>query len=118
MKSSAATVDTYLAELPADRREALAILRKRIREHVPDATETMEYGMASYQLGGSMLFALASQKAHMGLYVCETDVVEAHRHRLGKLDCGKGCIRFKKIANLPLDVIEDILREATARRRS
>ena len=115
MKSKATTVDAYLAELPDDRREALTELRAMIRAAAPDAVEGMQYGMASY-VRGDILFGLASQKAHMGLYVCDADAVEAHRKRLGKLDCGKGCIRFKKLADLPLDAVADILREAALRR--
>jgi hypothetical protein len=44
--------------------------------------------------------------------------VEAHRHALGKLDCGKGCIRFRSLDELPLDTISDILKEAHAKRRA
>ena len=116
MKSKAATVSEYLKEVPDERRPALTKLRAMIRKAAPDATEAIEFGMASYRLG-EMLFGLASQKNHMALYCCETDVVEAYRDGLGKLDCGKGCIRFKKLEQVPLDVIEKILHAAADRRR-
>ena len=87
MKSKAGTVSEYLAELPPDRRKALTQLRALVRKIAPDAVETMEYGMPAYTLGG-LLCALASQKNYMALYCCETEVVEAHRKRLGKLNCG------------------------------
>ena len=54
MKSNAATVDAYLAELPEDRRAALTELRALIQELAPDAEEGMAYGMASYALGGPL----------------------------------------------------------------
>jgi uncharacterized protein YdhG (YjbR/CyaY superfamily) len=117
MKSSAATVPEYLAEQPADRQKALDQLRKVITKIAPDARESMQYGMAAYDLNG-MLCALASQKNYMALYVCEPEIVDAHRDALGKLDCGKGCIRFRNIEELPLDAITAILRDARAKRRS
>ena len=75
----------------------------------------MCYGMPTYSLG-KILCALASEKEYMSLYVCDSEVVDGHRPRLGTLSCGKGCIRFKKLEQLPLDVVSDILREATKRR--
>ena len=75
----------------------------------------MQHGMAAYDLDG-LLCALASQKNHMALYVCEGEIVDAHRAALGKLNCGKGCIRFRKLDELPLDVIAMILKEAYAQR--
>jgi uncharacterized protein YdhG (YjbR/CyaY superfamily) len=115
MQSKATTVDAYLAELPADRRDALSRLRALIKKHAPGATEAMAHGMPAYSVG-ELLFGLASQKQYLALYVCETDVVVAHRARLGKLDCGKSCIRFKKLADLPLDVVTDIVAEAYHKR--
>jgi uncharacterized protein YdhG (YjbR/CyaY superfamily) len=116
MQSKAATVGAYLKELPEDRRAALMKLRVLIRKVAPDATEGMAHGIATYSLG-ELLFGLASQKNHMALYVCENAAVEAHRAGLGKLDCGKGCIRFKKMDDLPIDVVTSILTEAYQRRQ-
>ena len=115
MKSKAATVSEYLKDLPPDRRRALTQLRSLIRKIAPDAVETMEYGMPAYILG-TILCALASRKNYLAFYCCETKVVEAHRARLGKLNCGKGCIRFQRIEELPLDVVASILKEAVRRR--
>ena len=117
MKSSATTVPEYLAELPADRQTALKKVRSVIQKAVPQATESMQHGMAAYDLKG-LLCALASQKNHMALYVCEADVVDAHRDSLGKLNSGKGCIRFAKLDELPLDAISHILKEAALKRQS
>ena len=117
MKSIATTVPDYLAELPEDRRAALATIRDMIRTAAPDAVEDMQYGMASYAQG-ALLFALASQKHHMSLYICDSEAVDAHRQQLGTLNCGKGCIRFKSLDQLPLDVVSDILCAATRRREA
>ena len=117
MKSNATTVSDYLAELPTDRQAALEKVRSAIRKTTPEANESMQHGMAAYDLNG-MLCALASQKNHMALYVCNPDVVNAYRAALGKLNSGKGCIRFRKLDDLPLDTIAEILQEAGAKRRA
>lgn len=110
MKTQAATVSDYIAELPEDRRKALTTLRSLIRKTAPLAEESIRYGMASYTTG-TMEIGLASQKNHMAVYVCDPEVVDAHREELGKLNCGKGCIRFKSLDELPLDVVRAIIEE-------
>ena len=117
MKSAATSVPEYLAEQPADRQKALTKLRSLIRKVAPDAKESMQYGMAAYELNG-MLCGLASQKNYMAFYVCEPEIVDAHRAALGKLNCGKGCIRFRKIEELPLEAITAILQDARAKRHA
>jgi len=51
----------------------------------------------------------------MSLYVCDTAVLQEYKKKLGKLDCGKGCIRFRKIEDLPLDVAGAIVAKAGKR---
>ena len=117
MKSTAASVPEYLDELPADRRAALKKVRSVIKKAMPRATESMQHGMAAYELNG-LLCGLASQKNYMALYVCEPEIVDDHREALGKLNCGKGCIRFRTAEELPLDALSKILKEAQAKRES
>jgi len=107
MTSTAATISQYLKELPADRQAALGKLRSLINKVAPDAVEGMDYGMPIF----GDLCAFASQKHYMAFYVCDTDVMDSRRAELGKLDCGKCCIRFKRIEDLPLGTIESILKD-------
>jgi len=107
MTSNAATVTEYLDELPADRRAALSELRALILRVDPKTVEAMKYGLPSF----GELCALASQKNYMSLYVCESDLVKAHLAELGKVSCGKGCIRFKRLTDLNLGAVESLLKE-------
>ena len=113
MQSKAATISEYLEELPADRRSALNELRALIRRVAPQAEEWMQYGLPAF----GDVCALASQKNYIALYVCEGDIVKAHLPQLGKVSCGKGCIRFKRLADLKLSSVESILREVLERRK-
>jgi hypothetical protein len=128
MQSKAKTVDQYLADLPPDRREAINAVRKVILKNLPDGfEETMQYGMISYVVPFKLFPAgyhcdpaqplcyagLASQKNHMALYLMciyghkETNdwFVKSYKASGKKLDMGKSCVRFKKLEDLPLDVI-------------
>jgi uncharacterized protein YdhG (YjbR/CyaY superfamily) len=112
MQSTAKTVPAYLKKLPADRRGALSILRKLIKQVAPDAKEVMQSGMPCYVVDGCPLIAFAAQKHFMALYVCEWNAMNKYRDRFGKSNCGKGCVRFKKLDDLPLDVMKEFLEEA------
>jgi len=107
MQSKAATISEYLEELPPDRRSALNELRALIHRVAPKTVEAMQYGLPAF----GDLCALASQKNYMALYVCESDIVKARLAQLGKVSCGKGCIRFKRLADLNLSAVESILRD-------
>lgn len=117
MQSKAKTVERYLAELPAERREAVTLLRGLILKSVPNATEDMQYGMPCYSLGAT-LCAVAAQKGHYSLYVHDAKAVEHFRSQLGKLSVGKGCIRFRKTEEVPLEILSRILSTAARRRTS
>jgi len=129
MRSEATTVDQYLAELPADRREAIAAVRSVILEKLPEGyEESMKWGMITYQVPLAtypdtynkqplMFAALASQKNHMavylsGIYISDEarDEFEAAYRETGKrFDVGKSCVRFKKLDDLPLELIGETI---------
>jgi hypothetical protein len=137
MPSAATTPDKYLAALPADRREALSAVRTAIAAHLdPKITEGMQYGMIGYFIPHSIFPAgyhcdprqplpvagLAAQKSHMALYLMcvylnpELDrwFRDAWQATGKKLDMGKGCVRFKKLDELPLAVITELFRRVRA----
>ncbi len=128
MQSKAKTVREYLASLPDDRRKALQAVRKVIRKNLgPGYKEGMQYGMIGYFVPHSVYpdgyhcdpeqpvpFAgLASQKNYMSLYLSSVYGSEGQEDwfrkawaKTGKkLDMGKSCIRFKKIEDVPLEVV-------------
>ena len=129
VSSKAATVEDYLAELPDDRRDAIAEVREVILANLPDGVvETMNWGMISYEVPLEvfpdtynkkplMYAALASQKNHMAVYLTavysdeelESWFVDAYEATGKKLDMGKSCVRFKKIDQLPVDLIGDVI---------
>ncbi len=129
VKSEAATPDEYLASLPADRREAISQVRDVIRTNLPAGYEEgMQYGMIGYYVplqrfpdtynGHPLgLAAIASQKNHMAIYLNnvygDPDTERWFKERYagtGKmLDMGKSCVRFRKLEDLPLEVIGETI---------
>ncbi|MCU0246553.1 MAG: DUF1801 domain-containing protein [Bryobacter sp.] len=136
MTSKAATVDAYLAELPEDRRAAIQKVRAVIKKNLPKGfAEAMQYGMIGYAVPHKLypagyhcdpkqplpFAALASQKNHMAVYMMsiyqDPKLLEwftgAYKATGKKLDMGKSCVRFKKLDDLPLDVIGEAFRKVS-----
>ena len=127
MRSDAPTVDAYLAELPAERREPIAAVRSVILEHLPDGFEEgMQYGMIGYYVplerfpdtyNGEPLSvaALASQKRHMALYMMgvygadDAWFRERWEATGRKLHMGKSCVRFSQLEDVPLEVVGEAI---------
>lgn len=125
MQSDASTVTQYLAELPADRRAALEAVRQTILAHLPAGyEEAMNWGMITYQVpfarysntynGQPLAYAaLASQKNYMSVYLMGIYANEdnrqafetAYRATGKRYDVGKSCVRFRKLDDLPLELI-------------
>ncbi len=137
MQSKATTVDAYIAELPADRQEAISKLRKEIKKNLPKGfKEGMGYGMVGYVVPHSIypngyhcnpklplpFMNIASQKNfiavyHMGLYanpVLMKWFTAAHaKASPQKLDMGKSCTRYKKPEDIPYQLIGELASKIT-----
>lgn len=114
VQSKVTDVDGFLAELPADRREALTRLRDLCRAELKGLTEVMSYGMPGYERDGTGEIAFASQKQYISFYILRTDVREAFVDRLAGHDMGKGCLRFRKPEQIDFDLVRDVLRATAA----
>src|SRR5262249_24545327 len=133
VKSKATTVPEYLKSLPEDGRVVISTMRELILKHLPKGyRETINWGAISYEIplerfpdtyNGQPLsyLGLAAQKNHYALYaMCAYGDGKRHAwlksefKKAGKkLDMGKACIRFKKLEDLPLDVIAQLVASFT-----
>ena len=130
MKSDATTVEEYLESLPDDRRQAISRVRRLILSSLPDGyEEAMNWGMITYQVpleiepdtynGKPLLYAaLASHKHHMAVYLtavyADPGGAEAFRRAYAKtgkrMDMGRSCVRFRKLDELPLELLAETIR--------
>lgn len=129
VRSRATTVEGYLEELSAARREVVAAARAFVNEHLPAGYEEgMGYGMIcwtiplerypdTYNRQPLCYAALASQRGYVSLYLMsvyasseEEKWLRAEFRRAGKkLDMGKSCVRFKRLEDLELSALGRIL---------
>ncbi|MEN9548349.1 MAG: hypothetical protein RIR12_940 [Bacteroidota bacterium] len=137
MQSKETTVDGYIATLPEDRKAAVEKLRKVIKKNLPKGfKEGMGYGMMGWSVPHSIypagyhcnpkdplpFMGLASQKNsinlyHMGVYA-DPQLLQwfqaAHaKASPKKLDMGKSCVRYKKPADIPFDLIGELASKIT-----
>jgi len=125
----------YIAQLPEVRIEPMKKLRETILSNLPPGfEECISYGMIGYVVPLSTYPAgyhcnpklplgfmnIASQKNfialyHLGMYGSNTllnwFVEEYPKHCKSKLDMGKSCIRFKKMDQIPYDLIAELCKK-------
>ena len=138
MQVKANSIAEYIAQLPEERQEAMEKLRQTILENLPDKfREELNYGMIGYVVPHEVyppgyhcdtklplpFMNIASQKNfvalyHMGIYanpeLLNWFVAEYPKHVSSKLDMGKSCIRFKKVEQIPYDLIAELVGKMTA----
>lgn len=129
-------VENYLAGLPPERAEALRAVRELILKHLPAGyAEGLQYGCIGYFVPHARypkgyhctpaeplpFLGLASTKSALTLnmfclYV-QNERVERFQERWRaagkKLDMGASCVRFKKLADVPLDVVAQTVAEVS-----
>ncbi len=137
MQSKAETVEEYFIALPNDRKVAMNKLQTIILENIPKGfVQTMSYGMIGYVVPHSLypdgyhcnpklplpFINIASQKNfialyHMGIYanpeLLKWFTDEFPKHTSQKLDMGKSCIRFKKMDQIPFDLIAKLVQKVS-----
>jgi Domain of unknown function (DU1801) len=133
VSSKEKTPSAYLASLPAEQRAVIAAVRAVILANLPEGyVESMNWGMLSYEVPLSrypntynkqpLSYAgLASQKNNYSVYLLNvyfqpallTRIEEWYTAHGKRCDMGKCCLRFKRIADIPLDLIGELVASTT-----
>lgn len=132
MQSKVTSPKQYLDELPEDRKEAVNKLRQQILDNLPNGMEeAMNYGMLGYVIPHTVypdgyhcdskqplpFMNLASQKNFIAVYsmvlYAKKDLMDWFTSEYAKrckykLDMGKSCIRFKRMDDIPFDLIGEL----------
>ena len=120
------TPEHYIASLEQPRRNEIQQLHDLIRATLPEHQPYIRSGMLAYgayryryasgRAGDWSLIALASQQRYISLYVMSTKdgayLAEHYVGRLPKANIGKSCVRFRRLADVDLDVVRELLAEA------
>jgi len=137
MKNTSSDIEEYFVNVPEERKEAFKKLIETISENLPSGFEQgKSSGMIAWQVpletypdgyhctpGSPLPFLnLASQKNfialyHMGIYadpeLLDWFVSEFPKHSSRKLDMGKSCIRFKKVDDIPYELIGELVQKVS-----
>ena len=135
MQIKASNPEEYISKIPEDRIPSFKKLRQTILNNLPKGfKEQMSYGMIGYVVPKNIYplgyhcdtnlplpFAnIASQKNfialyHAGIYankkIHDWWVSEYPKHCKYKLDMGKSCVRFKKVEDIPYDLIAKLMQK-------
>lgn len=121
----AKTPQEYIDAIDEPRKSQIQTLHHFIQETAPQLKPSIQAGMIGYgqyhykyasgREGDWPIIALASQKNYISVYVCACNndqyVAEKYKSQLPKANIGKSCIRFKKIENIDLNVLKNIILE-------
>jgi uncharacterized protein YdhG (YjbR/CyaY superfamily) len=107
-RSTATTIDEYIAEFPAATREKLEEIRSLVRDIAPEATETISYAIPTFDLNGKHLVHFAGYERHVGFYPVPS-AMEAFADELEPYKSGKGSARFALDEPLPTDLLRRIV---------
>ncbi|WP_426279179.1 DUF1801 domain-containing protein [Chryseobacterium sp. S-02] len=137
MQISAISIDDYISKIPEERQEVFKKIFDTVSKNLPEGfSENISYGMVGWAVPlGTYppgyhctpntplpFIGLASQKNfialyHMGIYakpeLLNWFVEEFPKYSKRKLDMGKSCIRFKKIDDIPLELIAELSKKMT-----
>lgn len=114
-----APIDGFFARQPAPQRAILDALRAMIEEAAPDATASIKWGMPFFSVGGAMMVAMGSHKAHVNLILPGAPGTYADPD--GRLE-GEGKtgqhLKLRTLDDLPRAAVRGWLRQAAALARA
>ena len=103
-----------MANLPADQRDLLQRLRAQVARLVPNAQETISYGMPAFKLDGRFLVSFAGWRSHCSIYPLTDSFLDAHSDELEGYDRTKGSLHFTPEKPVPDRVMEKLIRARAA----
>jgi uncharacterized protein YdhG (YjbR/CyaY superfamily) len=103
------TISEHIAGCARPTQRKLQQLRRTIKEVAPGTTETVRYGIPTFQLNGKNLIHFAGYERHIGFYPGPR-TIEAFRSDLKRFSTSRGAIQFPLDRPLPLALIRKMVR--------
>lgn len=103
------SVDEYIDRFEGEVKKRLGEIRKLIQAEVPDAQESIAYGMPAYKLHGKPVVYFAGYSHHVGFYATPNGH-EAFKDEFAAYKQGKGSVQFPNDQPLPVDLIKRVVR--------
>jgi len=115
MDRQTATVDEYIGSFPASVQEILSEIRRRMLAVMPEAGETISYGIPTVTLGGKHVVYFGAWKTHVSVYPVPAGDEELER-AIAPYRAGKGTLKFGLAKPIPFDIIERVAAALAAQR--
>jgi uncharacterized protein YdhG (YjbR/CyaY superfamily) len=109
MQGGPANIDEYLASVSDEQREALEDLLRAIKDAVPDAAESIGYGIVTLKQDGRPLVGLGATPNHCAFYLMSSSVLGPFRAELADYSTSAGTIRFQPDRPLPPDLVRRLV---------
>ncbi len=107
-KVAATDIDKYIATFPEEVKEILEKIRQIIRTEAPEASESINYGIPTFKLGGNLVH-FAAFRTHIGLYPAPS-AIEAFKQELSPYKGAKGSVQFPLDKPIPFKLIREIVK--------
>ncbi len=108
MNNAVTDVDTYLARFDGEVKSRLLQLRELVRVEVPEAVESLSYGLIGYKLTGKPLVYFGGFTHHVGFYATPNGH-EAFAEEFAKYKQGKGSVQLPLDQPLPVELIKRVI---------
>ena len=110
MAKAPASIDEYLAAIPARQRAALEKVRRAVRAAAPEAVEAISYQMPAFKERGRILVYFAAFKDHCSFFPASGAVMEELGDELEPYFAGKGTLRFTVEHPIPARLVRKIVK--------
>lgn len=103
-------VTEYIAKAPSAHQKHLEVVRGVIKKAIPDAIESIAYGMPAYSWHDKPLFYFAAMKGHLGIYPTPGPI-KTCKSLLTPFSTSKGCVRIPYSSPVPQKIILALIKE-------
>jgi uncharacterized protein YdhG (YjbR/CyaY superfamily) len=108
IRSTAGSIDEYIAGFPTHVQVILEKIRETIRQAAPAAQESINYAIPTFTLHGNLVHFAAFDR-HIGFYPTPTGI-EHFKNELSTYQMAKGSVQFPLDGPIPYDLISEIVK--------
>lgn len=106
MNTTSKTIEDYYGTQPESTKVLLEEIRKTIQKVIPEAEETISYGIPTFKYYGNLVH-FGGYKNHIGFYPGAI-AIEAFKDEIEGYSVSKGTVQFQLNEPIPFDLIAKI----------
>ncbi|MFD0672900.1 iron chaperone [Cohnella sp. GCM10027633] len=102
--------DEYIRTFPKEVQEGLELIRRTVKEAVPEATEAISYQIPVFEHHGKLIYYSAYAKHYSLSFPPPFAVFEAFKERLSRYAVSKSAVQLPMSEPLPTALIADMVK--------